>query len=68
MQGVSAIAVAECVLSSWSSGWQLTRALGSLGLLCECGSWLTSLIPSQCSSFIYIDLSFWLTQFSNIVT
>lgn len=22
--------------------------------------------PSQCSSFIYIDLSFWLTQFSNI--
>ena len=33
MPGVSAIAVAECVLSSWSSGWQLTRALWSLGLL-----------------------------------
>ena len=33
-------------------------APGLLHLLCECGSWLTSFISSQCCFFLYIDLSF----------
>lgn len=54
MQGVSAIAVAECVsLSSWSSDWQLTSGPVVSWAFSECGSCLSLILLSAPPFYLY---------------